>query len=77
MKIRKLGFFLRFVVAGFSARWAIEETVGTEPDVNLPLAQAAIFLAVALVFRHLALSAAKLGFSRSGHGRNVARSAGL
>ncbi len=45
------------VVAGFAAGWAIEQAILAEPDVNLTLAKAAILLAIALLFDHLALHA--------------------
>lgn len=47
--------FLRLVIAGFPARLAVEQPVIAEPWVDLRLAQAAVLLAIALVFRHFAL----------------------
>lgn len=62
------------VVAGFTTGCAVEEAVGTEADVNHGLAQAAVLLALAAVFRLFALCAAVFGRTGSGaHESNVAR----
>jgi hypothetical protein len=55
-----------FVFAGFAAGLAIIKSVQTETDVDLRVAEAAVALAVAAVFRHLTLHAPRLGFDR-GH----------
>ena len=65
-----LGFVGGFVVAGFAAGWAIVEAILTEANPDLSLTESAIFLALALVFRHLALHAAVFP-GRGGHKRNV------
>lgn len=46
------------VFAGFAAGATVEETVFAQPDVQLALAEYAIFLAVAALFNLLALAAA-------------------
>jgi hypothetical protein len=64
-----------FVVAGGAAGFAVHESVFADADVELGLAEDAEFVAVALVFRHFALAAAKFGGGGSvGHGSNVALS---
>ena len=64
------------VAAGLAAGRTIVKTVAAQPNVDLPLAGAAILLAVALFFAHFALHAAILGLGGSGHGRTLARAAG-
>ena len=60
------------IVASFPARRAVIEPVLAEADVNLTLAQAAILVALTLVFGHLALHAAVFGLGRGGsHEQNV------
>ena len=62
-----------FVVAGGSAGFAVEETVLTKANFEDRLAEAAVFFALALGFRHVALGATVFGGTGSGgHGNNVA-----
>lgn len=51
-----------FVVAGFAASAAVEKPVFAQPDVQLALAEDAIFLAVAALFNLLALAAPNFNF---------------
>ena len=62
-----------FVVAGFAAGLAVEEAVATKANVDLRLAHAAIFLAVAALFEGVALQAAETVFGGRCHKRNLAR----
>ena len=65
------------VVAGCAAGLAIHEAIGTEADVKRTLAETAVFLALAVVFRLLALGAAECRGAGSGaHKANVARGSG-
>src|SRR5208282_2037718 len=62
------------VIAGCAAGLTVHEAVGADADVNRPLAEAAVLLALAGVFGFLALRAAVFRTSGSGsHGANVAR----
>ena len=54
------------VVAGFTAGQAIVKAILAEADFELRIAETAITLAFAAVFRHLALRTVCLGFGR-GH----------
>jgi hypothetical protein len=49
-----------FVIAGFAARLAIVQAVIAKTNFHQGLAEAAVFFAVALRFRHLALHATVL-----------------
>ena len=62
-----------FVVAGGAAGFAVEEAVLTKANFEDRLAEAAVFFAVAALFRHLALHAAVLSRRRGGHRRTVPR----
>ena len=73
--ISQAGSVCDFVVASVAAGFTIVESVLAEADLHLGLAQAAVALALAAVFRHLALHAAILSRRRSGHGRTVAQRA--
>ncbi len=53
---------LRLVVAGLAAGRTIEKAILAEADIDLRLAEAAVLLAFAALFAHLALHAAVLGF---------------
>ena len=64
------------VATGLPAGWAIMKTIAAQADFDLPLAGAAVFLAVALLLGHVALHAAILGLGGSGHGRTLARAGG-
>jgi len=62
-----------FVVAGFAARLAVHQAVGAHTYVDYGLAQAAVLLALAGVFRLLALGTPVFAETGSGtHGANVA-----
>jgi hypothetical protein len=64
-----------FVVAGGAAGYAVHEAVFADADIELRLAQDAELVALALIFHHLALAAAKFDVSGSGgHGTNLAPS---
>jgi hypothetical protein len=77
LKVRsrpRLGYF---VIARFAAGLAVIQAILAQADFHQRLAEAAVFFAVAAVFRHLALHAAVLPVCRrGGHGRTVARPAG-
>jgi len=63
-----------FVLAGGAAGFAVHEPVGADSNVDHRLAQAAEFLALAVIFGLLALRTTKSGGTGSGaHGANVAR----
>jgi hypothetical protein len=65
------------VVTGRAAGFAVQEAVSTQADVNHRLAEAAVLLALAAVFRLLALRAAVFGGTGSGaHKLNVAQDSG-
>jgi hypothetical protein len=65
------------VLAGRAAGLAVQESVGTQADVDDGLAEAAVFLALAAAFRLLALRAAVFGGTGSGaHKLNVAQESG-
>ena len=65
--------FRGFVIAGAAARFAVHQSVLTNANVELRLAQAAELIALALGFRHFALTAPILGLPGSGrHSSNVA-----
>src|ERR1700674_115196 len=64
------------IVAGFAAGLAIVQAILAKADLHERFAEAAVFFAVAAVFRHLALQAAVLPRGSSGHGRTVARRVG-
>jgi len=72
---RKVFVLVRgLVVAGLAARFAVHQTVGAQADVKHGLAQAAVLLARAAVFRLFALCA--FVFARTGsvaHDLNVAQ----
>ena len=51
-----------FVLAGGAAGLTIVEAVRAEPDIDLALAQDAVFLTFASLFRHLTLRAHHSGF---------------
>jgi hypothetical protein len=70
--ISQAGSVCDFVVASVAAGFTIVESVLAEADLHLGLAQAAVALALAAVFRHLALHAAILVFGGGGHGGTVA-----
>jgi hypothetical protein len=72
-KLEARSLVLGLVVAGLEAGRTVKQAILAEADVYLSLAQAAVFLAVALLFDHLALRAAELRFCGSGHGQTVAR----
>jgi hypothetical protein len=55
-----------FVVAGAAARFAVHEPVVADADVECGLAEATIFIALALTLGHFALCAAALGLAGSG-----------
>ena len=55
-----------FVVAGGSAGFAVHQSVFADADIELRLAQDAELIALALIFHHFALAAAKFGGSSSG-----------
>jgi hypothetical protein len=58
----------RFVIAGAAAGLAVHEAVGANANIDYRLAEAAIFLALAAVFRHFALRATVFGGAGScGH----------
>ena len=60
------------IAAGFPAGRAIVESIFDETYVQLALAGAAVLLAIALIFGHVALHAAILSLSDSCHGPTVA-----
>ena len=62
---------LWFQIASLAASLAVIQTVSTEPRINLPLAKAAILLAFATLFAHVALGALEL--AGGSHARTVAR----
>ena len=67
-----------FVVAGFAARFAVHEAVLANAHFEYGLAKAAVFIALALGFRHFALSATVFGLAGSGgHNSNVAPGDGM
>jgi Flp pilus assembly protein protease CpaA len=55
-----------FVVAGSAAGFAVHQAVRTDADIEYILAKAAVFLALALTFRHFALRAMGFGLAGSG-----------
>ena len=59
-----------FVVAGEAAGLAVHEAVLADADFEYGLAEAAVFIAFALVFCHFALGAAVFGGAGSGRHRN-------
>ena len=59
-----------FVVAGGAAGLAVQEAVLAEADFEHGLAEAAVFVALALRFRHFTLGASVFGGARSGGHRN-------
>jgi len=61
------------IVTSLAAGWAIVKAIMAEPDGDLPLAQATILFAVALVFGHLALHATVFGLGSGCHERTLAR----
>jgi len=62
-----------FVVAGDAAGFAVHEAVLANADLEYGLAEAAVLIALALFFRHFALSAAVFGLAGSGgHSHNLA-----
>jgi hypothetical protein len=68
-----------FVIAGATARLAIHQAILADPNVERGLAQAAEFVAFAIVFRHLALSTTVFSAAASvrrsvGHSINLAPS---
>jgi hypothetical protein len=67
---------LYLVIASFATRGAIVKAVLAKPDADLPLAEAAILLAIALLFGQLALRAVVLFLGGRGHARRVARGFG-
>jgi len=68
------GSVCRFVVAGLAAGSAVHEAVGAEADVELGLAERAVFLAPATRFRPLALGADDSAYAGvRGHGRSLIR----
>jgi hypothetical protein len=61
------------VVTGAAARLAVHEAVLAEADLEYGLAEAAVLIALALVFRHLALGATVFaGAGSGGHRSNLA-----
>ena len=58
--------------ARLPARRAVIQTIAAKANVDLPLAGAAVLLAIALIFGHVALHAAILSLSDSCHGPTVA-----
>jgi hypothetical protein len=61
------------VIAGGAAGFAVHEAVLADADFEHGLAEAAVLVALALIFRHFALGAAAFGGTRSrGHRNNVA-----
>jgi hypothetical protein len=62
-----------FIAASLAARRTIIETVITQPNIDLSLAGATVFFAVALVFGHVALHAAVFILGCCGHVRTLAR----
>ena len=62
-----------FVIAGVAAGVAVHESVLADSDIEHGLAEAAVLIALALFFRHFALSAAVFGLAGSGgHSHNLA-----
>ena len=61
-----------FIAARLPARRAVIQTIAAQANVDLSLAGAAILLAIALVFGHVALHAAILGLSDGCHAPTVA-----
>jgi hypothetical protein len=62
-----------FVVAGGAAGLAVHESVLADADFEYGLAEAAVLVALALIFRHFALGATVFGGPGScGHKNNVA-----
>jgi hypothetical protein len=59
------------VIAGFAAGHAIVETVVAQADFQFRIAEAAISLALAMVFGHLALQTAVFGLGSGGHTRQM------
>jgi hypothetical protein len=53
-----------FIVAGVTARDAVVKAVPTKANIDLALAEAAVFFAPAFFFRHFALHATISGSSR-------------
>jgi len=62
-----------FVVAGGPARFAVQEAIRAETDVELGLAEDAEFFAGAAIFRLLTLRANDLTCRFRGHGSSVVR----
>ena len=62
---------LRLQIASLATCLAVIQTVCTEPRINLPLTKAAILLAFAALFAHVALGTLK--FVGGSHSRTVAR----
>ena len=61
-----------FVIAGGAAGFAVQQAVLANPNVERGLAEAAIFVALALGFGHFTLRAAVFSLAGSGrHRRNV------
>ena len=66
-----------FVIAGGAAGFAVHEAVPADADLENGLAEATVFVALALVFRHFALGATVFGGTGSGgHRSNVALNSG-
>ena len=62
-----------FVVAGEAAGFAVHEAVLAEADLEYGLAETAVLIALALIFRHLALGATVFaGAGSGGHRSNLA-----
>ena len=62
---------LRLQVASLAASLAVIQSVRTEARINLPLTEAAILLAFATLFAHVALGTLK--FVGGNHSRTLAR----
>ena len=71
MKKSEQGLVCRLVVTSRAARFAVQQPVGTEADIELRLAQHAEFLAVAARFDLLTLCATDLACRFRGHTRSL------
>lgn len=67
-----LRLILGLIFAGFAARVAVIKAVFAETDVQLTLAQAAVFFALAALLAHFTLGAAEFRIC-GGHAKTVLR----
>ncbi len=74
LEVRSRTVTRNFIIARFAAGLAIVQAILAKADFHQRLAEAAIFFAVATLFRHLALHTTVLPVGRGrSHGRTVTR----